>query len=140
MATTRPRTTTEVAIEYVNAFNAHDEDRLERLYAESFEVENPLWEGTKNRDETVRTIVDVWATLPRARFELRNLVASGPTAVLELIFMWDDTGDGEVTRRNTVVDVFTVEAGRFTSLRAYMDATVMAGWMEAMGGWRDRQG
>lgn len=126
-----PHTPSEAALAYVNAYNAHDRERLRTLYHESFLVENPLWQGTKGVDETVETIAGVWATLPGARFETLNVAVTGDTALLEFLFAWEDPRDG-TTRRTPVADVFTVKDGKLFRLRAYMDATEFHGWLDAM--------
>jgi ketosteroid isomerase-like protein len=125
-------TPSEAAIEYINAYNAHDLDRLRRGYHEDFTVENPLWEGTKSVDEVIATFGRVWSALPGARMELYNLAVDGDTALLEFTFAWDDPRDG-TTKRTPVADVFTVKDGLLANLRAYMDAGLFHGWLDEMG-------
>ncbi len=128
-----PQTPSEAALAYVNAYNAHDREWLRSLYHDDFRVANPLWEGTKNVDETVETLTGVWATLPGARFETTNVAVAGETALLEFLFAWDDPRGGTTTTRRTpVADVFTVREGKLFRLRAYMDATEFHGWLDAM--------
>ena len=122
----------EVAIEYVNAYNSHDRERLRAGYSDDFVVTNPLWEGIKGAEETTDTIEAVWNALPGARFVLNNLIVDGETAVLELVFNWDDPRDEE-TKRFAVVDIFTVEDGKLASLRAYHDTSGMSRWLKEMG-------
>lgn len=126
------RSVREAAIEYVNAYNSHDRERLRAGYREDFVVTNPLWEGTKDRDETVQTISTVWDTLPGARFVLLDLVVHADTAVLEMLFQWDDPRD-RATKGFGVVDIFTVEEGKLASLRAYHDTHDMRRWLDEMG-------
>lgn len=127
----RTSTPSEAAIEYINAYNSHDPDRLRRGYHPDFAVSNPIFEGTRDPDETVAFISHVWDTLPGARFELFNLAVDGDTALLEFMFAWDDPRDG-TTKQVPVADVFTVKDGLLFNLRAYMDATVVHGWIEDM--------
>ena len=122
----------EAAIEYVNAYNSHDRKRLRAGYADDFVVTNPLWEGTKGPEETTDTIEAVWNALTGARFHLNNLIVSGETAILEMLFEWDDPRDQQ-TKRFAVVDIFTVEDGKLASLRAYHDTSNMSRWLEEMG-------
>ena len=122
----------EAAIEYINAYNSHDSGRLRAGYADDFVVTNPLWEGTKGPEETTSTIQAVWDALPGARFALNNLIVYGETAVLEMVFEWDDPRD-ETTKRFAVVDIFTVEDGKLASLRAYHDTSNMRSWLQEMG-------
>lgn len=129
----RISTPTEAVIEYVNAYNSHDPERLRRGYHADFSVSNPIWEGTRNADETVAFISHVWDTLPGSRFELYNVAVDGDTALIEFLVAWDDPRDG-TTKKTPVADVFTVRDGLLYNLRAYMDATTFHGWMEAMGG------
>lgn len=129
----RPSTPSEAAIEYVNAYNSHDPARLRRGYHEDFTVSNPIWDGTKDADETVAFISHVWATLPGSRFELYNLAVDGDTALIEFMVAWDDPRDGS-TKRTPVADVFTVRGGLLYNLRAYMDASTFHEWMDEMGG------
>ena len=126
-----PLTPSEAAIEYINAYNSHDPQRLRRGYHHDFTVENPLWDGVKRVDEVVETIRSVWATLPGARMELYNLAVAGDTALLEFTFAWDDPRDG-TTKRTPVADVFTVRDGLLYNLRAYMDAGLFHGWLDGM--------
>jgi ketosteroid isomerase-like protein len=127
----RPLTPSEAAIEYINAYNAHDLERLRRGYHDDFTVENPLWEGTKSVDEVISTFGRVWDALPGARMELYNLAVDGDTALLEFTFAWDDPRDG-TTKRTPVADVFTVKDGLLANLRAYMDAGLFHGWLDEM--------
>ena len=127
----RTSTPSEAAIEYVNAYNSHDPERLRRGYHPDFAVSNPIWEGTRNAEETVEFISHVWETLPGSRFEPVNLVVDGDTAVLEFMVAWDDPRDG-TTKRTPVADVFTVRDGLLYNLRAYMDATTFHQWMDDM--------
>ena len=127
----RPMTPSEAAIAYINAYNAHDIERLRRGYHPDFTVENPLWDGTRSVDQVVDTFTRVWRTLSGARMELYNLAVAGDTALLEFTFAWDDPRDG-TTKRTPVADVFTVRDGLLTNLRAYMDAGLFHGWLEAM--------
>jgi len=122
----------EAAIEYVNAYNSHDRERLRAGYSDDFVVTNPLWEGTKGPEETTNTIEAVWNALSGARFVLKNLIVDGETAVLELLFEWDDPRDQQ-TKRFAVVDIFTVADGQLTSLRAYHDTSNMSKWLKEMG-------
>ena len=128
----RKATASEAAIEYVNAYNSHDRERLRAGYADDFVVTNPLWEGTKDREETTDTIEAVWNALPGARFVLNNLMVDDQTAVLELVFERDDPRDHE-TKRFAVVDIFTVAGGKLRSLRAYHDTSDMRRWLKEMG-------
>ena len=91
----RESSVSEAAIEYVNAYNSHDRKRLRAGYSDDFVVTNPLWEGTKGPEETTDTIEAVWNALTGARFKLNNLIVSGDTAVLEMLFEWDDPRDQE---------------------------------------------
>ena len=129
----RPTTPSEAVIAYLNAYNSHDPEQLAPLYHEDFEVTNPIWNTSKNREETVAYISHVWDTLPASRFEVTNVAVSGDTALLEFIFAWDDPRDG-TTKRAPVADVFTVKDGLLYQLRAYMDATTFHDWIEGMGG------
>ena len=126
------RSVREAAIEYINAYNSHDRARLSAGYREDFVVTNPLWEGTKGRDETVDTIAMVWDTLPGARFVLIDLIVDAETAVLDILFQWDDPRDG-TTKGFAVVDIFTVRDGLLASLRAYHDTQDMRSWLGEMG-------
>ena len=130
----RPTSVSEAAIEYVNAYNSHDRDRLARCYDADFRVMNPLWEGEKTTEETVEVLTHVWRTLPGVRFELLNLVVEQDTAVIEFHVAWDDPTQGSepVTRRLPVVDVFNIRGGRLFRLRAYMDATQFGQWLDRM--------
>lgn len=129
----RTSTPSEAALEYINAYNSHDPARLRRGYHPDFVVSNPIFEGTKNAYETVAFISHVWDTLPGARFELFNLAVDGDTALLEFTFAWDDPRDN-TTKRTPVADVFTVRGGLLYNLRAYMEGTIVHGWVEEMGG------
>ena len=128
----RESSVSEAAIEYVNAYNSHDRKRLRAGYSDDFVVTNPLWEGTKGPEETTDTIEAVWNALTGARFKLNNLIVSGDTAVLEMLFEWDDPRDQE-TKCFAVVDIFTVQNGKLASLRAYHDTSNMSRWLEEMG-------
>jgi len=128
----RKTTVSEAAIEYVNAYNSHDRERLRAGYADDFVVTNPLWEGTKGPEETTDTIEAVWDALSGARFALNNLIVDDETAVLELVFEWDDPRDHE-TKRFAVVDIFTVVDEKLASLRAYHDTSNMSRWLKEMG-------
>jgi ketosteroid isomerase-like protein len=128
-----PQSPSEAALEYVNVYNRHDRERLRQLYHEDFLVENPLWQGTRNVEQTVETIAGVWATLPGARFEPYNVAVAGDTVLLEFFFAWDDPRGGEVvTRRMPVADVFTVKDGKLFRLRAYMNSGEFHEWLDAM--------
>lgn len=135
-------TPVEAALTYIRVYNSHDPVALRSLYAEEFYVENPLWSGTKPVEETVATLQHVWATLPGARFDLRNIVSEGQTVVIEFDFVWDDSrsavvrsnGGRPVERRTPVADVFYVVDGKLASLRAYMNSDLMHMWLSEMGG------
>ncbi|MBM3345099.1 MAG: nuclear transport factor 2 family protein [Betaproteobacteria bacterium] len=119
----------ETALSYIRIYNSHDPVALRKLYRDDFLVENPLWSGTRTVDEVVTTIQHVWATLPDARMELKNIIADGNVVALEFVFAWTDdsleakagNGGRPVSQGVPVVDVFHVREGKLAALRAYMD-------------------
>lgn len=134
MDSTRFPSPSEAALAYVNTYNSHDPEALRSLYDPGFLVENPLWEGTKDVDETVATIQMVWDTLPGARFEAINLIVQGDTVSLELNFCWDEpTEGGSTVRRLPVNDVFWIKDGKLAGLRAYLDRGTFVSWLQQMG-------
>jgi limonene-1,2-epoxide hydrolase len=132
----------ETALAYVRVYNTHDPVALRKLYRDDFLVENPLWTGTKTVDEVVASIEHIWATLPGARFDLKNVIADGDVVALEFLFVWTDDrpevlaskGGRSVEHRVPVVDIFHVRDGKLAALRAYMDHEPVAAALVAMGG------
>lgn len=133
-------TATEAALHYVRVYNHHDTAALRALYSDEFRVQNPLWSGWKSVDEAVATLEYVWETLPGARFDLRNLVATGEIALIEFDFVWHDNRPETMTansgrpleHRMPVADVLHVVDGKLVGLRAYMNSDLMAQWLTEM--------
>ena len=136
MAAERGQDASKVGIEVVEAFNAGDWHRLRAaLTPEVVYQETGTQRRTEGPDEYVQLSQGWKQTFPDARGTVRNALASGNSAALEIT--WEGTHRGPLplpdgvlaaTGRSIVVQAtmwFTVEGARVREIRHHLDLTAL---------------
>jgi steroid delta-isomerase-like uncharacterized protein len=121
----------QVTTEGVEAFNAHDEQRLRALYADDAVLEAPGPARLEGAEQAVEYIMVWLRAFPDARQTIDNEIASGDWVVQEFTFTGTHTGalsapEGDIppTNRNLTghgVQIARVREGKIVEERVYFD-------------------
>jgi steroid delta-isomerase-like uncharacterized protein len=121
----------QVGAEFVDAFNAHDEDRIRRLNSENTVFEAPGEVKIQGREPATQYAMAWLRAFPDARLTVHNELVSGDWVAQEFTFegTHEDTlsgpgGDIPATHRRLNgrgVQVFRVEGDAVTDTRLYFD-------------------
>jgi predicted ester cyclase len=121
----------EVAAQFVEAFNAHDEARIRELTAENFRGEAPGDVLLEGRDASTEYAMSWLNAFGDARTDVHNELVVGDWVVQEFIFSGTHTGPlqtpaGEIPPTNRQlrgrgVQIFRVEDGLVADTRLYFD-------------------
>ena len=113
----RPVPSEEVAtvVDWHDAVNAGDVDRLVALSSEDIEVGGPRGSGSG-----VHLLRD-WVARAGIRLEPRRLFRRGGTVVVEQDARWRSPEDGQMTEPQVVASVFLVRDGRVASVVRHSD-------------------
>jgi steroid delta-isomerase-like uncharacterized protein len=117
--------------QFVDAFNAHDEDRIRELNAENAVIEAPGDVRIEGREPTTQYALAWLRAFPDARITVHNELAEGNWVAQEFTFegTHEDTlsspnGDIPATHKQLKgrgVQVFKVEGDVVTDTRLYFD-------------------
>jgi ketosteroid isomerase-like protein len=107
--------TEKIAREVFEAFNAHNWERMEGLYATNVELTDPSFDGVKTGKEG---LTDFYRSVPDIHDEVKVVSASGNTAVVEFV----STGTIEGQKFSMpICTVFKIENGKVISDHTYYD-------------------
>jgi ketosteroid isomerase-like protein len=109
--------TLRTATAVFNAFNNHDWEKMESLYADSVKLEDPAYPGGKTGKAGM---TDFYRSVPDVYDSVRSILVQGNTAVVE--FVSTGTINGEKFTL-PICSVLTIENGLVVSDRTYYDAT-----------------
>jgi len=122
---------TEVGAQFVEAFNAHDEQRIRELNAENAVLEAPGDVQIQGRDATSEYAIAWINAFPDARLQVTNEFAAGDWVVQECTFTGTHTAPmqspmGEIPPTNRPlkgrsVQIFRVEGDVVVDTRLYFD-------------------
>jgi ketosteroid isomerase-like protein len=104
-----------VARSVFEAFNAHNWERMETLYAQDVEMMDPAFEGIKIGKEGM---TEFYRSVPDIHDEVKTLTASGNTVVVE--FVATGTIEGQKFSM-PICTVFKIEKGVVVSDHTYYD-------------------
>lgn len=105
----------QVAKEVFEAFNAHDWERMEALYAQDVEMMDPSIEGIKIGKEGM---TGFYSSVPDIHDEVKTLIAEGNMVVVEFV----STGTIEGQKFSLpICTVFKIENGLVVSDHTYYD-------------------
>ena len=120
-----------VGAEFVEAFNAHDEERIRRLNAENAVFEAPGEVRLEGRDATADYAMSWLNAFPDARLTVHNELEAGDWLVQEFTFegthqatLSSPTGDIPATNRRLIgrgAQLLRVEGGVVADTRLYFD-------------------
>jgi predicted ester cyclase len=120
-----------VGADFVEAFNAHDEDRIRALNAENISFEAPGDAHLEGREAATEYAMAWLRAFPDARLTVHNELVAGDWVVQEFSFegtheaaLASPTGDIAATHRKLTgrgVQIFRVEDGVVTDTRLYFD-------------------
>jgi steroid delta-isomerase-like uncharacterized protein len=123
--------TRQVAAEFVEAFNAHDEDRIRQLNAENVVFEAPGDVKLEGREASTQYAMAWLNAFPDAAITIDNEVIAGEWAVQEFTFegtheatLSGPAGDIPATHRHLTgraVQILRIEGGAITVTRLYYD-------------------
>jgi ketosteroid isomerase-like protein len=109
--------TRKIAIAVFEAFNAHDWEKMESLYADSVRLQDPAYPGGKTgktgMTEFYRSVVDI-------RDDVKHITVQHNVAVVE--FVSTGTFNGQKFSL-PICSVLTIENGLVAEDRTYYDAT-----------------
>jgi ketosteroid isomerase-like protein len=105
----------QVAEEVFEAFNAHDWQRMEDLYADNVEMMDPAFEGIKRGKEGM---TDFYRSVSDIHDEVKMINASGDIVVVE--FVSTGTIDGQAFTL-PICTVFRIENSKVVSDHTYYD-------------------
>jgi len=121
----------QVAAKFVEAFNAHDEDRMRELNAEGTVFEAPGDVHIEGREEATQYAMAWLRAFPGARLTVNNELVDGDWVTQEFTFegMHEDTlssptGDIPATHKRLTgrgVQVFRVKGDTVADTRLYYD-------------------
>jgi predicted ester cyclase len=121
----------EVAARFVEAFNAHDEQRIRELSAENDVLEAPGDVRLEGRDATVGYGMSWLNAFPDARTDVKNELVCGDWVVQEFVFTGTHTASmqspmGEIPATNRSlegrgVQILRIEDGVVVDTRLYFD-------------------
>ena len=121
----------EVGRQFVDAFNAHDEDRIRRLNGDNAVIEAPGEVRLQGRDAATEYAMGWLRAFPDGRINVKNEFSDGEWVVQEFVFegTHEDTlsspsGDLPATHKRLNgrgVQVFRVEGETVTETRLYFD-------------------
>jgi len=121
----------EVGARFVEAFNAHDEQRMRELSAENEVFEAPGDIRLEGRDATVAYAMSWVNAFADARIDVHDEHVAGDWVVQEFVFSGTHTGpllspSGEIPPTNRQlrgrgVQIFRVEDGMVVDTRLYFD-------------------
>jgi ketosteroid isomerase-like protein len=98
------------------AFNAHDWERMESLYAPDVEMMDPSFEGIKRGKQGM---TDFYRSVPDIHDEIKSITASGNSVVVE--FVSTGTIEGQPFTL-PICTVFQIENGHVVSDHTYYDS------------------
>jgi steroid delta-isomerase-like uncharacterized protein len=120
-----------VAATFVEAFNAHDEDRIRELNAENAVFEGPGDVRLEGREATTAYAMSWLSAFGDARTDVHNEIVAGEWVVQEFVFSGTHTGPlqtpaGEIPATNRHlrgrgVQIVRVEDGKVVDTRLYFD-------------------
>lgn len=120
-----------VAAQFVEAFNAHDEQKIRELNAENGVFEAPGDVHLEGREAVTEYTMAWLNAFPDARIDVHSELVSGDWAVQEFVFSGTHTGPmqspmGEIPPTNRTlngrgVQVFKVEGDVVVDTRLYFD-------------------
>jgi ketosteroid isomerase-like protein len=109
--------THRIATAVFEAFNAHDWEKMESLYADSVKLEDPAYPGGKTgRDQ----MTDFYRSIPDIHDAVQKIVIQDNVAVVE--FVSTGTMNGQ-SFSLPICSVLTVEGGLVVEDHTYYDAT-----------------
>jgi len=121
----------EVGAQWVEAFNAHDEERMRELTAEDAVIEAPGDVRIEGRDATVGYAMTWINAFGDARIDVHDELAAGDWVVQEFVFSGTHTAPlqspmGEIPATNRSlrgrgVQIFRVQDGTVGDTRLYFD-------------------
>jgi steroid delta-isomerase-like uncharacterized protein len=121
----------QVGADFVDAFNAHDEDRIRQLNAENAVLEAPGDVRVEGREAATQYAMAWLRAFPDARIDVKNELVSGDWVAQEFTFegTHEDTlsgpgGEIPATHRHLSgrgVQVFRVEGDAVADTRLYFD-------------------
>ena len=121
----------EVGQRFIDAFNAHDEERIRELNGENAVFEAPGEVKVEGRDASAEYAMGWLRAFPDARFTVHNEFAAGDWVVQEFTFTGTHDGTlrspaGEIpathkTLNGRGVQIFRVEGETVADTRLYFD-------------------
>jgi len=121
----------EVGAKFVEAFNAHDEERIRQLNAENATIEAPGDMRVEGREPTTQYAMAWLRAFPDARLTVHNELVDGDWVVQQFTFegTHEDTlsspnGDIPATHnrlKGRAVQIFKVEGDSVTETHLYFD-------------------
>lgn len=121
----------EVSARWIEAFNAHDEQRLRELEAANATLEAPGDVQLQGRDAVSEYAISWFTAFPDARLEVNNVVTAGDWVVQECTFTGTHTAPmqtpmGEIppTNRTLIgrsVQIVRVDGDTVADTRLYYD-------------------
>ena len=121
----------DIGRQFVEAFNAHDEDRIRRLNGDNAVIEAPGDVRLQGRDAATEYAMGWLRAFPDGRINVKNEFSDGEWVVQEFVFegTHEDTlsspsGDLPATHKRLNgrgVQVFRVEGETVTETRLYFD-------------------
>ena len=121
----------QVGAQWVEAFNAHDEERMRELTAENAVFEAPGDVRLEGRDAGVGYAMSWINAFPDARIDVHDELEAGDWVVQEFVFSGTHTAPmespmGEIPATNRSlsgrgVQIFRIEAGMVADTRLYFD-------------------
>ena len=120
-----------VGADFVEAFNAHDEDRIRRLNAENAVFEAPGDVRVEGREEATQYAMAWLKAFPDARLDVKNELVAGDWVTQEFTFegtheesLAGPGGEIPATHRRLTgrgVQIFRVEGDAVADTRLYFD-------------------
>lgn len=114
---TEKHQTGEIAAAVFEAFNAHDWERMESLYADSVRLQDPAFPGVKTGK---LGLTDFYRSVPDIHDEVKNIFVEGNVAVVEFV----STGTINDQKFSLpICTVLTIENGLVVRDNTYYDAS-----------------
>ena len=120
----------EVGAQFIEAFNAHDEERMRELSAEDAVFEGPS-SRVEGRDATVGYAMAWINAFQDAKLDVHNELVAGDWVVQEFVFVGTHTGTlqspaGDIPPTNRLLrgrgtQVLHIESGLVVDTRLYFD-------------------
>lgn len=104
-----------------DAFNRHDADAIEHLYASDATLHSPDYPDLKGNEPIADTYRRLFAAIPDARDELTRLESSGQRVYAQFVLTGHLQGAQDRPVSVRIISVYTIAGGRIAEDTTYYD-------------------